>query len=181
MNLANKLTILRICLIPVMLVVLYLPYPYMASVAAAIFVFAAITDILDGQIARKRNLVSNFGKIMDPIADKLIVLAALLVLLERGMTPVWVVMIIVGRELLISGVRMVVLSGKGDVIAASWLGKVKTVFQDIAVTALFLAWDFPALDRWYITGLLMAVALVFTLWSTVDYCIGAYKAMKEVN
>ena len=125
MNLPNQLTLLRIILILPFLLVLYLDVPYAEYIALAIFVAASLTDMLDGQIARKRNLITDFGKFADPLADKMLVTAAMLWFVEQGQMPAWALLIVIVREFAVSGLRMVA-SDQGRVIAAGWSGKVKT-------------------------------------------------------
>ena len=138
MNLANKLTVMRMILIPIFLVFLVFDcLPYGKSIATALFIIASITDKLDGYIARSRNQVTNFGKFMDPLADKLLVTAALVSLVELNLIPAWAVVVIVAREFAVSGLRTIAAS-EGTVIAASWWGKIKTVIQMIAIILLFL-------------------------------------------
>lgn len=151
---ANVVTLVRICLVPVFVAALVAPWPELLGldhllafkpwIAAAIFVVIACTDWLDGYLARSRNEVTDFGKFMDPLADKVLVVAALLVLIELGSLPSWPVLIIVAREFIVSGVRMVAAS-KGEVIAASWYGKFKTVFQMIAIV-LFVVKESPIIE-----------------------------------
>ncbi|MBR6252831.1 MAG: CDP-diacylglycerol--glycerol-3-phosphate 3-phosphatidyltransferase [Clostridia bacterium] len=147
MNLPNKLTCLRMLLVPVLVVVAYLPIealdttcgyiPVRYLILLAIFCIASITDYFDGKIARKKNLITTFGKFLDPIADKLLVVASLLVLVEFRMIPAWIVIITEARELLVAASRML-QAKKGNVVAASWYGKVKTVSQMIAIILAFL-------------------------------------------
>ena len=137
MNLPNKITISRILLIPIFMIVLYLPIPYREIIALAIFVIAAATDGIDGHIARSRNLVTNFGKFLDPLADKLLVTAALVALVGMQRIPSWIVTVIIAREFAVTGIRLLAV-GEGRVIAASMLGKIKTVTQIIAISLLFL-------------------------------------------
>ncbi|MDD4797246.1 MAG: CDP-diacylglycerol--glycerol-3-phosphate 3-phosphatidyltransferase [Eubacteriales bacterium] len=178
MSLANKLTLFRIALIPVFLAVLYLPYDGMRVLAAALFFIAALTDILDGHVARRQKTVSNFGKIMDPIADKLLVLSGLVVLIQWQEVPAWVGVVLLGREFLISGLRLVVLSDGGNVISASWLGKCKTILQDIAVICLLLQKDFLFLQDWYISLTVLSLAVLFTVWSAIDYVTASRQALR---
>lgn len=167
MNLPNKLTTLRMILIPVFMVFLLMGFPY---IAAAIFVIASATDALDGHIARKYNLVTNFGKIMDPLADKLLVTAALLCLIELGHVAAWMVFVILARELLIVSLRAVAAS-QGVVIAASKWGKAKTISQMTAVTLLLMEnWPF-GLEGFPLADILMWIAVILTVISGVDYII----------
>ena len=183
---ANIITMVRICLVPVFVAAIISPWPewigfaelnvWKAWIAAGIFVVISCTDWLDGYLARKRNEVTDFGKFMDPLADKIIVTAALLVLIELGAIPSWVVLIIVAREFIVSGVRMVAAS-KGEVIAASWYGKFKTVFQMVAIV-LFVVKESPAfgdsssgfyIGLYVLSWAVMGIALVLTVVSMADY------------
>lgn len=183
---ANIITMVRICLVPVFVAAIISPWPewigfaeldvWKSWIAAGIFVVISCTDWLDGYLARKRNEVTDFGKFMDPLADKILVTAALLVLIELGAIPSWVVLVIVAREFIVSGVRMVAAS-KGEVIAASWYGKFKTVFQMIAIV-LFVVKESPAwggfssgfyVGLYILSWLVMGVALVLTVVSMIDY------------
>lgn len=169
MNLPNKLTVLRVIMIPFFVVMLMLDggtnqmYRY---IAAAIFIIASFTDFLDGSIARKYGLVTNFGKFMDPLADKLLVCSALICLIELGQLPAWMVLIIISREFIISGFRLVA-SDNGVVIAASYWGKWKTVFQMISVILLIV--NVEALSM--ITNIALWIALALTVISLVDYIV----------
>ena len=176
MNLPNKLTILRMIMIPVFLVVLYIPGLGMAGniAAAAIFILASITDFLDGKIARKYNLVTNFGKFMDPLADKLLVCSALIALVDFDKVAAWIVIIIIAREFIISGFRLIA-SDNGVVIAASYWGKFKTTFQMISVILLIVR--IPALT--VLTQICVWTALVLTVISLVDYIAKNHKVLTE--
>lgn len=190
MNLPNKITIARILLIPIMIIIPFLNIQgtipiggitYSNLIILAIFLVASFTDFLDGYLARKNNLVTTFGKFLDPIADKLLVLAALIMLVEMGTIPAWIPIIIAAREFIVSGIRMLA-AGEGNVIAASWLGKVKTVSQMIAISLAFI--DTSPFMR-CVTGELYNMALVLnifmslamlvsvgtTIWSGVDYFV----------
>lgn len=174
MNLPNKLTILRTIMIPVFLIFLYIPGLGMTGdvLAAAIFVLASFTDFLDGKIARKYNLVTNFGKFMDPLADKLLVCSALIALVDLNRIPAWVVIIIIAREFIISGFRLIA-SDNGVVIAASYWGKFKTTFQMIMIILLILNIDYPYSN--IINMVIMYIALALTIISLLDYIIKNYK------
>ncbi len=177
MNLPNKLTLSRIFLIPVFMLVLLIRIPYGEYIAAAIFILAASTDGLDGYIARKRKQVTNFGKLLDPLADKLLVSAALICLVELKEVPAWIAVIIIGREFFVSGLRSIA-AAEGVVIAASKLGKIKTITQIVAISALLLN-DFT-LSLFNITfgRYALYIALFFTVWSGVDYYLNAKKSAK---
>ena len=177
MNLPNKLTILRVIMIPFF--VLALLYnggqnQTLRYVAAAIFIIASLTDMLDGKIARKYNLVTNFGKFMDPLADKLLVCSALICLVELKELPAWMVIVIISREFIISGFRLVA-SDNGVVIAASDWGKFKTTFQMIAVVLLIVG--IPALSM--VTTAVVWIALILTVISLVDYIAKNVNVLKE--
>lgn len=177
MNLPNKLTLSRIFLIPIFMLVLLIRIPYGEYIAAAIFILAASTDGLDGYIARKRKQVTNFGKLLDPLADKLLVSAALICLVELKEVPAWIAVIIIGREFFVSGLRSIA-AAEGVVIAASKLGKIKTITQIVAISALLLN-DF-SLSLFNITfgRYALYIALFFTVWSGVDYYLNAKKSSK---
>ena len=165
MNLANKLTMLRVVMIPAFVIVLYADFEGCRYVALALFAIASFTDFLDGYIARSRNLVTDFGKFMDPLADKLLVCSALICLIELGRIPSWVVIVIISREFIISGFRLVA-SDNGVVIAASYWGKFKTTFQMLMI-CLMIA-DLGGVWK-MLTQLCMWVALILTIISLVDY------------
>lgn len=169
MTLANKLTVARLAAVPVFLAAAEIPFPHHELIAAVIFVLAGVTDILDGYFARKQGTVSGFGQIFDPIADKVLVLAALLPLTAAGRIPVWLTLLLETRELLISAVRIQAAGSNRKIIAASKLGKAKTVLQDIAITMMLLETALPFLKAWYISDAVMAAALVMTVWSLIDY------------
>lgn len=176
MNLPNKLTIARIVMIPFFVVFLLTGWGGSASkwIALALFIIASLTDLLDGHIARKHNLVTNFGKFMDPLADKLLVCAAMICLVEMGRIPSWIVIIIISREFIISGFRLIA-SDNGRVIAASYWGKFKTTFQMIMI-CLMIA-DIPALSL--LTEIIMWAALVLTVVSLIDYLVKNKDVLSE--
>lgn len=168
MNIANQLTILRVLLIPVFMYFMLGDLSGGRWIAAGIFIFASLTDFVDGYLARKYNLITNFGKFMDPLADKLLVTAALLCFIELGELSSWIVMIIIAREFIISIFRAIA-SSEGVVIAASWWGKVKTNVQMIAIILLlFRNWPFEAMG-WPVADVLMYLAALLTLISGWDY------------
>ena len=177
MNLPNKLTVPRVILIPFFVVSMMIENGANQTfryVAAAIFIIASLTDMLDGKIARKYNLVTNFGKFMDPLADKLLVCSALICLIQLGQLPAWMVIIIVSREFIISGFRLVAAE-QGIVIAASYWGKFKTTFQMIAVVLMIL--NFEALSA--VTLICTWAALILTIISLVDYIVKNHKVLTE--
>ena len=177
MNLPNKLTILRVILVPVFFFFLMMDITgYDKWIALSIFIIASLTDLLDGKIARKYNLVTNFGKFMDPLADKLLVCSALICLVEMGRLPAWIVIIIIAREFIISGFRLVA-SDNGIVIAASYWGKFKTVSQMIMVILLLLNIQntfFQILGTVFVW-----IALILTVVSLVDYVVKNIGVLKE--
>ena len=178
MNLPNKLTILRVLLIPVFVVLLLADFwgKYFDYIALAVFIIASLTDMLDGMIARKYNLITNFGKFMDPLADKLLVCSAMICLLDLGRIPAWVVIVIIAREFIISGFRLVA-SDKGVVIAAGYIGKAKTVFQMIMIMLMII--DFTEGAMYMVTQVVMYIAVALTIISLVDYIGRNYKVLKE--
>jgi len=184
MNLANKLTLIRIFLVPVFLLFIATKdIPYGSFIATFIFILASITDKLDGYIARSRNQITNFGKFMDPLADKLLVTAALISLVELQVVPGWAAVVIIAREFAVSGLRSIAAS-QGRVIAASWWGKIKTVIQIIAIILLLLKVNIHdakllkifVIDNHYlkeffriVPTIMLMVAVVITLISGYDY------------
>ena len=184
MNLPNKLTLLRVCMIP-FFVVLARMSPFWAQCAAVgVYALACVTDALDGRIARSRNLITNFGKFMDPIADKLLVMSALIVLTAQGRMPDWVCILMLAREFLVSGFRLVAVEN-GVVIAAGPLGKLKTVFQMISTIALMLLVPvdgFALLGQpgVVIANVLMYIALALTVVSGADYIIRNKDCIKDM-
>ena len=163
MNLPNKLTLLRICLIPLCLLLWALGLPIPAAITFAV---AAVTDFFDGYIARKQNIVTVFGMFADPVADKVLVLTAMVFLCADGRLPAWAVSIVAARELLVDGLRLVA-AGKGNVIAAGWLGKIKTNLQYFCVIAAMVL---PQ-GHW-LTLTLTVLMAVMTLWSGAQYVWG---------
>ena len=170
MNLANKITVFRVCLVPIFMVVLYSDLEYNTYIAAIIFIFASLTDTLDGYIARSRNLVTNFGKFVDPLADKILVSAALISLVGLNKVPAWVVVIIIAREFTITGFRVIAAS-EGVTIAASPLGKIKTITQLVAISLLLLNnFPFNKLNI-PIDIIMLYISLFFTVLSGLDYLL----------
>ena len=170
MNLPNKLTVLRIIMIPVCLGFWALHWPVASAI---VFALAAITDFLDGYIARKQKIVTVFGKFADPVADKVLVLTAMIFLCAQGRLPAWAVSIVAARELMVDGLRLV-SAGKGNVIAAGWLGKIKTNLQFFCVLSAMLL---PALH--WLTLTLSVLMSIMTLLSGADYFIAARDVFKE--
>lgn len=195
---ANIVTIIRVCLIPVFVVALLSPWPALfglgdafsnhekAIVATVIFVVISLTDFLDGYLARSRNEITTFGKFMDPLADKMLVIAALLVLVELDILPSWPVIIIIAREFIVSGIRMLA-ANQGVVIAASWYGKFKTTFQIIAIILFLLKEGVSSTEAtgvladplYLIAWTVMVIALVLTIVSMIDYINGFIKMLNS--
>ncbi|WP_239254100.1 CDP-diacylglycerol--glycerol-3-phosphate 3-phosphatidyltransferase [Listeria ilorinensis] len=180
MNLPNKLTVARICLIPVFVILCVVPFPFgevewlgstipvVNLIATAIFIIAALTDWFDGHLARKHHLITNFGKFADPMADKLLVTAAFIILVEMNIAPAWLIILIISRELAVTGLRLLLVEG-GEVMAAGQLGKIKTFTQMIAIPLLFLdnfpfAWTGIRVDL-----IFLYVCAFFAVWSGIDY------------
>lgn len=186
MNLANKLTLGRIFLVPIFLIFIATKeIPYGTFIATFVFILASLTDKLDGYIARSRNQITNFGKFMDPLADKLLVTSALVSLVELQVVPAWAAVIIIAREFAVSGLRTIAAS-EGNVIAASWWGKIKTVIQIVAIIVLLLQVNIESLGSlqakvnesgfltWFFTympQILILAAVIITIISGVDYFI----------
>lgn len=177
MNVPNTLTIIRVLLIPFFVAFMLCNITaYDNYIALAIFIVASLTDTLDGYLARKNNQVTNFGKFMDPLADKLLVCSALICLLSNGMISTVVVLIIIAREFIISGFRLIA-SDNGVVIAASYWGKFKTTFQMVMI-CLMIA-NFPQLQ--ILTDIIMWIALILTVVSLIDYLVKNKDVMKDTK
>ncbi len=177
MNLPNKLTIFRVILIPFFVVFMLVDITaYDKWIALAVFIIASLTDLLDGKIARKYNLVTNFGKFMDPVADKLLVCSALICLVALERIPAWIVIVIIAREFIISGFRTLA-ADNGVVIAASYWGKFKTTFQMVMI-CLMIA-DIEALL--IVTSVVMWIALSLTVISLIDYLMKNKDVMKDTK
>ncbi len=181
MNLPNKLTILRIVIIPLFILFLYVDIGDNMNlyIAALLFIVASLTDLLDGKIARKYNLVTNFGKFMDPLADKLLVCSALIALVDIEKLAGWIVIIIISRDFIINGFR-VLAADNGIVIAASYWGKLKTTCQMIMIVLLIVDLDIPYM--YIVNNFFVYVALLLTIISLFDYIYKNYKVlMKSTN
>ena len=165
MNLANKLTMLRVVMIPVYLVMWNLNTPWSGYAALGVFVLASLTDLLDGHIARSRNMITDFGKFMDPLADKVLVMTAMVCFCAGGRFPAWALVIVIFREFAVSGLRLIAVEG-GRVIAAGWSGKVKTASTMIGLCVMHLS--VPAL----VDQLCIWVIVLTTVYSGVEYFIG---------
>lgn len=174
MNIPNKLTVLRVLLIPVMLGVYYLDdapntLNTMSYIVAALFILASLTDYFDGYLARKKNLITTFGKFLDPLADKLLVMFALLMLLDMGFIPMWVVLIILAREFIVTGIRLVAVN-EGNVIAASQLGKYKTAMTMFGIILLLFHIELYGL-------ILLYIGVLLTVISGIDYFVKNSKSI----
>lgn len=176
MNLPNKLSILRALCIPVIVVLLYFPEPACRMAAGIVFIIACLTDFFDGRIARKRNLVTDFGKFIDPVADKLLVLTTLIMLLHLRLMEAWIIIVILCRELAVDGLRMVAVT-KGKVIAAGPLGKWKTACQMVLISAMILL-NLSVYQAWPVT-VLAGITVALTLVSAVDYFVRNASVLSE--
>ena len=184
MNLPNKLTMLRVLMIPLFVILALAQRQWAQYLALFVYILACLTDMLDGKIAREWHMITDFGKFADPIADKLLVMSALVVLVDSGRMPAWVCIVMLAREFIISGLRMVAASG-GKVIAAATLGKLKTVFQMSATIALFLLVPVagrPLLGHFgvVLANLLMYIAAVLTIVSGVEYIVKNFDCISNM-
>ena len=190
MNLPNKLTIFRIILVPLMVIIPMFGLPYTYLIVDLIFILASLTDKLDGYLARKNNQITTFGKFLDPLADKILVLAAMLMLVELGRLPAWIPIIVLAREFLVSGYRLIAVEKGGIVIAASKWGKLKTVTQMIAIILAFL--DANAFAKCFtgslngidfvlnlVVTIMMIIQTITTVFSGIDYMKGAKDLIKK--
>jgi len=162
LNTANKLTMLRVAIIPFFMIVLYLNIPHGNIIALALFIFASVTDLVDGQIARRRNQVTDFGKFMDPLADKVLTLAAMCFFVNQSIMPGWALLVVITREFAVTSLRLVAVE-TGRVIAAGWAGKVKTASSMVCL-CMMLSGFFPMLDQ-----LCVAVIVITTVYSGIEY------------
>ncbi len=192
MNLPNKITVARMAMVPFFVFFLLLTpqIPYFKWIAFVIFVVASLTDLIDGKIARKYNLVTNFGKFMDPLADKLLVCSAIIGLTSLGIIPAWMTIVIIGREFIISGFRLVAAE-KGEVIAAGFWGKIKTVVQMVMICILLFIMNDHFFGFWNngivflfnilnIFGMItLWLSVILTIVSLVDYLVKNKNVMKE--
>ena len=176
MNLPNKLSVARVLCIPAIVALLHFPESACRYAAAALFIIGCLTDFFDGRIARKRNLVTDFGKFIDPVADKLLVLTTLIMLIHLGKMPAWIVIVILCRELAVDGLRMVAVT-KGRVIAAGPLGKWKTACQMVLISAMLIL-NLGVFEAWPLT-VLAAVVVLLTLGSAVDYFVRNASVLAE--
>lgn len=164
----NTLTLFRVITVPIIVILMMFPNRICTALAAILFSIAAITDYFDGYFARTRGLVSNLGKVMDPVADKLLVSCAFIMLASLGWAPAWLVCIIIGREIAVTGLRNII-AGKGEDVSASNLGKYKTGFQIAAAIPLLIHYPFFGLNSQAVGSFFLWGALLFTVWSGADY------------
>lgn len=175
LNLPNIISLIRIGMAPVLVVMLLAPGKTMSLVSAAVFIVVCATDWLDGYIARKRGIITSLGKFLDPLADKLLITAAFIMLIPLGRVPAWVVALMIGREIAVTGLRAIAVDS-GIVIAASNLGKLKTVSQIVCLVPLMIHYQWYGLDFQLIGTPLLYAAFALTMWSGIDYFIGFFKA-----
>jgi len=171
MNLPNKLTLLRVCMIPLFMIFALIENGFCQFIAVALFLIASLTDYLDGYIARSCNLVTDFGKFMDPIADKLLVMSAMVILVAQNRMPAWICVVMLAREFIISGFRLVA-AGKGTVIAAGMTGKIKTVTQMIAIVMLFIFSNAAGGGSgffYFLSNVVLYVSAIMSIVSCVEY------------
>ena len=173
-NLPNTITLARISVVPFLFILLMSPGPFWSLVLAALFILASLTDVLDGFIARKYNMITTMGKFLDPLADKLIVNSAMILMIPIGRIDAWIVVIIIMRDLIVDSIRSIA-SSEGIYIQASVIGKQKTLAQIIAVTALMIHYPFLGLDAHFVGTIVLYVALLLTIYSGMDYFIKFYR------
>lgn len=166
----NALTLFRILSVPLIIALMYVPNRWTCFFAGLIFSAAAITDYFDGLLARQKGMVTNLGKVMDPLADKLLISSTLIMLVYQGWVPAWAVCVIIGRELAVTGLRSIIAQNDLD-LSASWLGKYKTGFQIAALIPLLLHYTWFTIDMVAIGNFFFWGAVLFTLWSGIDYFI----------
>jgi len=176
MNWPNRLSLLRVALIPVILLFLHIDTPVCQGIALAVFILAALTDFLDGYLARRNRIVTNFGKFVDPVADKLLVLSTMIALAGLGRFPAWACVIVLFRELAVDGLRLVAME-RSRVIAAGNLGKIKTALQMVTLVVYLLRnWPFGAFPM---DVILLVVTIIMTLWSGIDYFMRNLEVLHE--
>ncbi len=174
-HLANKLTFLRILMAPIIVFLLYFEGPIFCILAALAFIFASLTDMVDGYIARRENMVTNLGKFLDPLADKVLICSVLIMLVYHGWVPAWVTIIIVCRELIVTGLRAMAID-EGIVLAADEYGKIKTTLQALALVPLLLHYPFLGFDLQPIGMFLLYISLILAIYSGGNYIYGFYKS-----
>ncbi|MDH3556307.1 MAG: CDP-diacylglycerol--glycerol-3-phosphate 3-phosphatidyltransferase [Deltaproteobacteria bacterium] len=177
-NLPNTLSFFRIGCIPLLVVLLFFPHKTTSFLAALVFGLASISDLLDGFVARRHQMVTTFGQFLDPLADKLLVSAALIMLIPLGRVPAWMVLVIIGRELAIMGLRSVAGS-EGKVITADHLGKQKMVLQTVAILGLLLHYDYYGVNFHAVGMFFLWLAVIMTLWSGFNYFRNFWHVLEE--
>lgn len=173
-NLANKITLLRMLLVPIVVVLLYFEGPVVCLAATAAFLLASLTDWMDGYIARRENMVTSFGKFLDPLADKVLICSVLIMFVELNWVPAWVAIVIVCRELFITGLRAIAID-EGIVLAADKFGKAKTVLQIVAIVPLMVHYPVLGFDPQPLGKILLYIALVLAVFSGFNYTYGFYR------
>ena len=179
-NLPNTITMMRLGVIPVLFFLLLAPGPVMSLAIALLFIAAALTDLLDGYIARRYEIVTTMGKFLDPIADKLIVNTAMILMIPIGRISAWIVAVIVIRDFAVDGIRTIA-SSEGIIIQASRLGKRKTLCQNFAVAALMIHYPFLGADAHVVGMVILSIALFLTIYSGTDYVLKFYRTSTETN
>ena len=179
-NIPNLLSAVRILAIPIVIAFLSSPGPLASFMAALIFGLASLTDLLDGYIARQQKRETAVGKLLDPMADKLLVLSCMIMLIPLGRIPAWIVVLIIGREVAVTGLRGIA-SAEGQIIAASGWGKAKMVFQTFAMIGLMLHYPYLGIDFHLLGMILLWVSLAITLWSGIDYFGKFYRKIRELD
>lgn len=174
MNLPNALTVLRVLAVPFIVALLYFPTPSTCAFATLLFLIAILTDLADGFLARKYNQVTNFGKFLDPLADKILIASVLVMLVELGWVQAWVAIIVIVREILVTGLRAIA-ADKGHVIAADKYGKLKTIMQSVALVPLIYHYPLFGIDTAWLGSMLLFVAVVLTVYSGWNYLYGFYR------
>ena len=178
MNLANKITLLRILMVPLIIVLLYFEGPVFCFLAALAFAFASLTDWVDGYIARRRNMVTSMGKFLDPLADKLLVCSVLIMFVHLQWAPAWVVIVMVCRELIVTGLRAIARD-EGIVLAADKFGKAKTVLQICAIIPMTLHYPYWGYELWRLGEWLLYLAMLMAIFSCINYCVGFYGKQRK--
>ena len=179
-NLANKLSILRILITPLVVLLLYFPSTATCICATLLFILASITDWLDGFIARRYNSVTSMGKFLDPLADKLLICSVLIMFVHLYWAPAWVVIIIVCRELVVTGLRAIAID-EGIVLAADKFGKAKTVLQIFAIVPILLHFPLAGLELWNFGEIILYISMILAIYSGINYCIYFYKHTQKAQ
>ena len=180
LNLANKITLLRILLVPFVIVFLYFPGRLFCLCATLIFILASLTDWMDGYIARKSNTVTSMGKFLDPLADKVLICSMLIMFVNLQWAPAWVVIIIVCRELVVTGLRAMAID-EGIVLAADKFGKAKTVLQILAIIPLSLHYPFAGISMTALGNFFLYIAMIMAVFSGANYCNYFYRHVKNIS